>query len=235
MVTQTWTSWAPRPTSSRAQRTHLLTGGKRGPGKDVGKCLPAPELGSADPPAHRWEARPRGRTWGSAFLLQNSAQRIHLLTGGKRGPGEGRGEVPSCSRTRLPPGVIPPGANPPGVTPLGDTPALRRTGSWPPGALSLVETDPHSPSLFLLPSWPGSFTPLINPTGHHQASQGCSGKEPACECRRRERCGFDPWVGKIPWRRAGQPTPVFLPGESHGQRSLVGRLQSMGPQRVGHA
>ena len=34
--------------------------------------------------------------------------------------------------------------------------------------------------------------------------------------------GFDPWVGKIPWRRAWQPTPVFLPGESHGQRSLRG-------------
>ena len=41
----------------------------------------------------------------------------------------------------------------------------------------------------------------------------------------RRRCrkpGFDPWVGKIPWRRAWQPTPVFLPGEFHGQRSLVG-------------
>ena len=34
--------------------------------------------------------------------------------------------------------------------------------------------------------------------------------------------GFDPWVWKIPWRRKWQPTPVFLPGESHGQRSLVG-------------
>ena len=33
--------------------------------------------------------------------------------------------------------------------------------------------------------------------------------------------GFDPWVGKIPWRRLWQPTPVFLPGESHGQRSLM--------------
>ena len=33
---------------------------------------------------------------------------------------------------------------------------------------------------------------------------------------------FDPWAGKIPWRRAWQPTPVLLPGESHGQRSLVG-------------
>ena len=33
---------------------------------------------------------------------------------------------------------------------------------------------------------------------------------------------FDPWVGKIPWRRKWQPTPVFLPGKSHGQRSLAG-------------
>ena len=46
-----------------------------------------------------------------------------------------------------------------------------------------------------------------------------SGKESAFQCRRR---GFNPWVGKIPWRRKWQPTPVFLPGESHGQRSLVG-------------
>ena len=50
---------------------------------------------------------------------------------------------------------------------------------------------------------------------------GASGKEPACQCRRHERCRFDPWVGKIPWKRAWQPTPVFLPGEAHGQRSLV--------------
>ena len=34
--------------------------------------------------------------------------------------------------------------------------------------------------------------------------------------------GFDPWVGKIPWSRKWQPTPVFLPGKFHGQRSLVG-------------
>ena len=36
------------------------------------------------------------------------------------------------------------------------------------------------------------------------------------------RPGFDPWVGKIPWTKEWQPTPVFLPGEFHGQRSLVG-------------
>ena len=50
---------------------------------------------------------------------------------------------------------------------------------------------------------------------------GASGKEPTCQCRS-ERCGFDPWVGKIPWRRAWQPTPVLLSRESHRQRSLVG-------------
>ena len=49
-----------------------------------------------------------------------------------------------------------------------------------------------------------------------------SGKEPTCRCRRHRKLGFDPQVGKIPWRRAQQSTPVFLPGESHGQRSLVG-------------
>ena len=44
-----------------------------------------------------------------------------------------------------------------------------------------------------------------------------SGKETTCQCR---RCGFYSWVGKIPWRSKQQPTPVFLPGKSHGQRSL---------------
>ena len=49
-----------------------------------------------------------------------------------------------------------------------------------------------------------------------------SGKESACQCRRRGKHGFDPWVGKTPWRRKWQPILVFLPGESHGQRGLVG-------------
>ena len=49
-------------------------------------------------------------------------------------------------------------------------------------------------------------------------------------CLRFRRQGFESWVRKIPQRRKWQPTPVFLPGESHGRRSLV----SMGSQRVGH-
>ena len=47
------------------------------------------------------------------------------------------------------------------------------------------------------------------------------------------RPGFDSWVGKIPWRRKWQPTPVFLPGESHGQRSLAG-YTAHGVARVRH-
>ena len=51
---------------------------------------------------------------------------------------------------------------------------------------------------------------------------GASGKESACQSRRHKRGGFDPWVRKIPCWRKWQPTPVFLPGKSHGQRSLAG-------------
>ena len=48
-----------------------------------------------------------------------------------------------------------------------------------------------------------------------------SDKEFPCQCRRYRKCGFDPWVGKIPCSKKRQPTPVFLPGEFHGQRSLA--------------
>ena len=47
----------------------------------------------------------------------------------------------------------------------------------------------------------------------------CTGNEPACQCTRR---GLGPWVGKTPWRRKWKPTPLFLTGKSHGQRSLAG-------------
>ena len=65
-------------------------------------------------------------------------------------------------------------------------------------------------------SWLGSGLPGGGFPG------GVSDKEPAYQCRWHKKLGFNPWVGKIPWRRAWQPTPVFLSGESHGQRSLAG-------------
>ena len=46
-------------------------------------------------------------------------------------------------------------------------------------------------------------------------------KSPLTKCRRCRRHGFNPWVGKIPWRRKWHPAPIFLPGKFHGQRSLV--------------
>jgi len=71
--------------------------------------------------------------------------------------------------------------------------------------------------------------PVTGAGGNHIGSYSISpkikriGKEPAHQCRRHKRQGgFYPWVGKIPWRRKWQPTPVFLSGESHGQRSLAG-------------
>ena len=47
-------------------------------------------------------------------------------------------------------------------------------------------------------------------------------KESTCQCRRYKTCQFDPWVRKIPWRRKWQPTPVHLPQEFYGKRSLAG-------------
>ena len=54
-------------------------------------------------------------------------------------------------------------------------------------------------------------------------------KESACQCR---RLGFRPWVGKVPWRRKWQPTPVFLPGKFHRQRSLAG--YSLWGRKIGY-
>ena len=64
--------------------------------------------------------------------------------------------------------------------------------------------------------------PGVLPSSSLDFRGGARGKEPACQCRRHRRRRFDPRVAKIPWRRKWQPTPVLLPGESSGQRSLVG-------------
>ena len=94
------------------------------------------------------------------------------------------------------------------------------------------------------PSWRLAATPfkealcpivwLILGIGYLGFSSGTSGQEPACQCRRHKRHGFDPWVGKIPWRRAWQPIPAFLPGESPWTEE-PGGLQSIGSPRVRHS
>jgi len=71
------------------------------------------------------------------------------------------------------------------------------------------------------------YSILLSHIGHHcKMKRGFpgvpSGKEPACQCRRHRRPGFNPWIGKTPWRRERQPAPVFLPRKFHGQKSLAG-------------
>ena len=52
-----------------------------------------------------------------------------------------------------------------------------------------------------------------------------SGKKSTCQWRKSKRFGFETWVGKTPWSRKWQPTPVFLPGKFHGQRSLAATVE----------
>ena len=63
--------------------------------------------------------------------------------------------------------------------------------------------------------WLGSW----EAAGNKGLLRWCSGTESTCKCR---RCGFDPWVRKVPWRRKWQPTAVFFPGKLHRQGRLVG-------------
>ena len=68
-------------------------------------------------------------------------------------------------------------------------------------------------------SWDNTVLTLQTSEQRPRLRWWCSGKESTCQGRKH---GFDPWVRKIPCRRKWQPALVFLPGKSHGQRSLVG-------------
>ena len=61
-----------------------------------------------------------------------------------------------------------------------------------------------------------TFIPITNRSSHslHDFPGGSDGKSVCLQCG---RPGFNPWVGKIPWRRKWQPTPVLLPWKSHGR------------------
>ena len=104
-------------------------------------------------------------------------------------------------------------------------PALKRTTKClhlPPSVTPIPqETCPGFPMPFLC------LKTILEISTHHpfhlSFPGGASGKDPIYKCRRHKRCKFNPWIRMILWRRKWQPTPVFLPGESHGQRSLAGR------------
>ena len=116
---------------------------------------------------------------------------------------------------------------------LPATEELQETRVW-----SLGQEDPledgmatHSNILVWRIPWteePGGLQSIVSQRiGHDWSDLACKhrlpwwlgGKESTCQCR---RCRFDPWVRKISWRREWQPTPVLLPEESRGQRSLGG-------------
>ena len=68
----------------------------------------------------------------------------------------------------------------------------------------------------------GSLEKIATYSSLLSTSQVASGKESTGQCRRHKRPGLDPRMGKIPWSGKWHPTPVFLPGKFHGQRSLAG-------------
>ena len=86
-----------------------------------------------------------------------------------------------------------------------------------------VETESWDLGFQMIP-W-SCYTPVLS-----MARGFPGGKESTCQCR---KCGFDPWVEKIPWRRKWQPTLVFLSGKFHGQSSLAG-YSPWGHKRVTH-
>ena len=127
-----------------------------------------------------------------------------------------------------------------------------RESSWPRSPTLQADSFPSEPLLltldegYLLTAAPPDLERGVAPLGlpasvqptekiisgfvtYLWASQVVQLIRTSCQCN---RCRFDPWVGKIPWRKKWQPTPEFLSGESHGLRSLAG----YSPQgcRVGH-
>ena len=109
---------------------------------------------------------------------------------------------------------IPLALNFPNLDVLGDT------------ALGKIPQQVSSPYLLWIinPSFSPSLAWLclgLMPTKRWTQFSGDSGKEPTCQSRRQRKRKFNPWVRKIPWRRKWQPTPIFLPEEFHGQRSLT--------------
>ena len=94
---------------------------------------------------------------------------------------------------------------------------------WLPGTLGWAIAEHRLPCISSQTQVPGApvvvdSNPELTPT--LQVGMGfqvaIAIKEPACKCRKFKRSRFHPWVREIPWRRAWQPTPTFLPGESHG-------------------
>ena len=117
---------------------------------------------------------------------------LGLIPGSGRFPGEGNGNPLQCSCLENP----------------------MEGGAWQASAVHGVAKSR---------AWLSNFTFFPENYEQIRKTKGCPGnldsKESACKGRRPE---FNPWVGKLPWRREWLPIPIFLPEESHGQKSLAG-------------
>jgi len=80
---------------------------------------------------------------------------------------------------------------------------------------------PHKLAMERKDGWMGRKSTAVVCRGVQDFTGGARGKESASQGRRHKKRGFHPQVGKIPWQREWQPTPVFLPGKSHGQMGVV--------------
>ena len=101
-----------------------------------------------------------------------------------------------------------------------------------PTAMQEMLVDPWVGKISWKRAW--QSTPIFLPGESHEQSQtwlrthtcclpgSTSGKESASQGKKSKRHGFNSWIGKIPWRRKWQPTPIFLPAKSQGEKSLEG-------------
>ena len=106
---------------------------------------------------------------------------------------------------------------------LGQGPALPLLES-PQGMADILYLLPWRAAFFIHNNWKSKskVSAELIPPEDSQVALVVKKNKATCQCRRHKRRVFSPWVRKIPWWRAQQPTPVFLPGKSHGQRSPVG-------------
>ena len=133
---------------------------------------------------------------GSLTAVEGQVHKSHVTPGGmEQWQGEGR---PECALTLLVPWL------------LGAQPHLTSERQHQ-GVKSQGRSLLHSPWNLEEALWSRCF-----PGGAEVK------KSLPANAERLKKCGLDSWVGKIPWRKEWQPTPVFLPGGSHGQRSLAG-------------
>ena len=115
-----------------------------------------------------------------------------------------------------------------GAPPWGKPEDILRGRGWP-GTTAVASWDPEL--------WEGrEGSGPISAASQHSAAVPPESLVPSHTCvtavegKRRKGLGFNPWVETVSWRKAWQSTPVFQPGKSHGQRSLVGYMQSVGSQ-----